>query len=115
MVIPQTDNYARPFVAPLPNFKSTDIVLAGGKGANLGELSNSGFSVPPGFVVTTSAYDLILESSRAQAPLTNLLSSCDFDSPISVKKTSQNISNLFQQIDIPHPLTEEILRAYHHL
>lgn len=33
-----------------------DIAVAGGKGANLGELLRAGFPVPPGFVVPTGAY-----------------------------------------------------------
>src|ERR687893_3196150 len=39
-----------------------DIALAGGKGANLGELSRAGLPVPPGFVVTTRAYDAFVEA-----------------------------------------------------
>ena len=33
-----------------------DIPLVGGKGANLGEMTNAGIPVPPGFIVTASAY-----------------------------------------------------------
>jgi pyruvate,water dikinase len=33
------------------------LALVGGKGANLGELSRAGFPVPPGFCVTTTAYE----------------------------------------------------------
>ncbi|MFB9907614.1 phosphoenolpyruvate synthase [Allokutzneria oryzae] len=33
-----------------------DTAIAGGKGANLGELTAAGLPVPPGFVVTTAAY-----------------------------------------------------------
>jgi phosphoenolpyruvate synthase/pyruvate phosphate dikinase len=40
-----------------------DLALAGGKGANLGELSRTGLPVPPGFVVTTGAYDAFVEAS----------------------------------------------------
>ena len=40
-----------------------DLALAGGKGANLGELSLAGLPVPPGFVVTTGAYDAFVEAS----------------------------------------------------
>ena len=29
--------------------------LLGGKGANLGEMTNMGFNVPPGFTITTEA------------------------------------------------------------
>ena len=39
-----------------------DLSLAGGKGANLGELSRAGLPVPPGFVVTTGAYDDFVEA-----------------------------------------------------
>ena len=33
-----------------------DIPVAGGKGANLGEMYNAGFPVPPGFVISSKAY-----------------------------------------------------------
>ncbi len=33
-----------------------DINLVGGKGANLGELTNNGVNVPPGFSITAEAY-----------------------------------------------------------
>ena len=43
-------------VAPLSHFGRDDLGLAGGKGANLGELVRAGLPVPDGFVVTTAAY-----------------------------------------------------------
>ena len=44
-------------VGTLEEFGRGDVAVAGGKGANLGELVRAGFDVPPGFVVTTEAYD----------------------------------------------------------
>ncbi|MGW0806707.1 PEP/pyruvate-binding domain-containing protein [Nonomuraea sp. NPDC002799] len=44
-------------VAPLNQFGRGDLPLAGGKGANLGELVRNGFPVPDGFVITTRAYE----------------------------------------------------------
>ena len=41
---------------PLGALGRADLSLAGGKGANLGELVQAGFPVPPGFVITTEAY-----------------------------------------------------------
>ena len=38
-----------------------DIAVAGGKGANLGELTRAGLPVPPGFVLTTAAYRTFVE------------------------------------------------------
>src|SRR5438105_4694165 len=44
-------------VRPLAALRATDVPIAGGKGANLGELVAAGFTVPDGFVLTTEAYD----------------------------------------------------------
>ncbi len=40
-----------------------DILTAGGKGANLGELVNAGFNVPGGFVITAEAYRYFLKKN----------------------------------------------------
>ncbi len=45
-----------------------DVALAGGKGANLGELTRiPGIDVPPGFIVTTDAYRAFLRSDNQLA------------------------------------------------
>src|SRR5688572_29329993 len=45
-------------VVPLSALDREALAVAGGKGANLGELLRAGFPVPPGFCLTTAAYDL---------------------------------------------------------
>jgi phosphohistidine swiveling domain-containing protein len=54
------------FVLSLDAIDSTLLPIAGGKAANLGELIHAGFSVPPGFCVTTAAYTRV---SAELAPL----------------------------------------------
>src|SRR5919204_8944 len=49
-------------VRSLGSLAARDVALAGGKGANLGELARAGFPVPDGFVLTTEAYEI---ASRA--------------------------------------------------
>ena len=115
MSIPKSENYALLFVALLDYFGRDDLNLAGGKAANLGELSRAGLTVPPGFVITTAAYDHLLKKDDAQSQLDQLFSSCDFDNPASVAATSQKIGNLFQNTSIPEQLKREILEAYHAL
>ena len=51
------------YTAWFDEISKEDIPLVGGKGANLGELSRAGLPVPPGFVVTTTAYDAFVEAS----------------------------------------------------
>jgi pyruvate,water dikinase len=43
-------------VVGLDQITKDDVEIAGGKGANLGELIHAGLPVPPGFVVTAPAY-----------------------------------------------------------
>lgn len=50
------DGGASSLLRPLASLRAADLPLAGGKGANLGELLGAGLPVPPGFVVTTAAY-----------------------------------------------------------
>jgi rifampicin phosphotransferase len=46
------------YIQPVSSIRASDGSVAGGKGANLGELIAAGFPVPDGFVVTTEAYVL---------------------------------------------------------
>ena len=47
----------------------SDRPTVGGKGGSLGELTRAGIAVPPGFVVTTSAFERFLEVIEARAPV----------------------------------------------
>ena len=44
------------YITQLADLGRGDLAVAGGKGANLGELTRAGLPVPPGFVLTTAAY-----------------------------------------------------------
>ena len=48
------------------------IKVAGGKGANLGEMTKAGMPVPPGFVVTTSAYSDAIKTNRLKKNIAGL-------------------------------------------
>jgi rifampicin phosphotransferase len=45
---------------PFDRIDATDLPRVGGKGANLGALTRAGIPVPPGFCVTTAAFDRFL-------------------------------------------------------
>ncbi|WP_277406990.1 MFS transporter [Lacrimispora xylanisolvens] len=45
------------YVMKFSEIRKEDILAAGGKGANLGELFNAGFPVPEGFSITSHAFD----------------------------------------------------------
>ena len=45
------------YAIPFEELRADHVELVGGKCANLGELTGAGFAVPPGFAVTTRAYE----------------------------------------------------------
>jgi len=51
----------------LANVSAHDVAIAGGKGANLGELIRAGFPVPKGFVITTDAFGLVMGAAKIEA------------------------------------------------
>ena len=104
-----------PLVAALTQFGRADLDLAGGKGANLGELIRAGFDVPEGFVITTAAYDLLLQTNGLQAQIRDKLASLQTEDPASVAEISQQIRDSIQRISVPNSLTSEVKDAYRHL
>jgi pyruvate,water dikinase len=101
--------------APLAQFTGGSIPLAGGKGANLGELSHLGFDVPAGFVITTAAYDLALQREGLQTEISAGLASLTTFDPASVRSASERIRTAIQDAPISLEIVEQILAAYRQL
>lgn len=103
--------------APLADFGATDIAVAGGKGAALGELVRQGFPVPPGFIITTGAYHSFLAGTKVGVELDKLLSrgpgeASDGGAPDGDDGTGGAIRALFAGAEMPGSLRREILDAY---
>lgn len=91
----------------------SNLAEAGGKGANLGELSRvPGIAVPPGFCVTTKAYRDFVRTSGEFAVLLHKLESIDPASPEALKAAGQSIRTHLETLDIPAPIRQEIIRAW---
>src|SRR5215213_9478209 len=95
--------------------RKDDIALAGGKGANLGELSRAGLPVPPGFVLTTAAYDTFVEASGIKGEVAALASATRADDPASFEEVAEGIRALFSGGKVPEEMGDEIRAAYHEL
>ena len=59
---------AMSYVVRFADLGRGDIAVAGGKGANLGELTRAGLPVPPGFVLTTAAYRAFVDEVAGGGP-----------------------------------------------
>lgn len=89
-----------------------DIPIVGGKGANLGELTNAGFPVPEAFVLTTAAYDYFIQSSDIMAKIESALEGIDRTSDDSLMAASDKIRAMFEECEIPEDLKKEIVARY---
>jgi phosphohistidine swiveling domain-containing protein len=90
-----------------------DLLLVGGKGANLGELVRAGLPVPNGFCVSASAYRHFLESSGLD-PLIEIALERDA-SASDAERLSNNIGSLICAHSLPSELASTLLEAYRQL
>ncbi|MCI0462291.1 MAG: hypothetical protein L0Z62_35515 [Gemmataceae bacterium] len=102
-------------VAWLQNLNKEDVVLAGGKAANLGELLRAGLPVPPGFVLTTTAYRQFVAANGMQAELERLAQTAHPDHTADLEAAAQAIADLFMAGAMSDAVTAAIREAYHHL
>lgn len=92
------------YVRLLQELTREDLSLAGGKGANLGELVLAGMKVPQGFVLTVEGYRRCL--SKIHVPEINVR---DF---ATLEEITSQIWRKIEQVDLPDEVTMEILEAY---
>ena len=90
----------------------SDVDLAGGKGANLGELARAGLPVPPGFIVTAAAYRAFLDASNLVAEIGARLSALDVTNPQQLQVTSVAIRQLLTAAQVPAEVSDAVAVAY---
>ncbi len=100
------------FVKWFEELHKEDVGIAGGKGANLGELTQAKIPVPPGFVVLSSAYYAFLEHNKLRVTIHQILSTCDISDPAQLNEASTKIQKIFSESTIPDDVSQEILEAY---
>lgn len=100
------------FTHTLTELRRTDTEYAGGKGANLGELTAAGMPVPPGFVVGAPAYAAFCESSDLRARLTEILAGLDVEDGAALEAASAQARDAVLHAPMPGVVRDAILRAY---
>ena len=91
----------------LQDIDQQELNTVGGKGFNLGTLIHAGFSVPPGFVLLTSAYQYFMNTNSLLEEVELLVQQVVPQDLASCERASQAIRALFVQ----HPIPEEIVQA----
>jgi pyruvate,water dikinase len=104
------------FVVRFAALGRDDLEVAGGKGANLGELVRGGLPVPPGFVVSTDAYREFVATHGLAGPIRELagrVGSAGADAGAdAAEDASVRIQALFTAAEIPDGTAKDIVEAY---
>lgn len=88
------------------------VPFAGGKGANLGELTAAGLPVPPGFVIGAPAYAAFCDATGLRARITERLSSLDVDDTDALEQAAREVRAMVEATPIPDWLAEAIRESY---
>ena len=99
----------------LEHTRSTDIETVGGKGASLGELTNAGLPVPPGFVVTADTYRTFLETADIESTLFDEILQFDPDDSEAVAEAASDARQLIRETPVPETVQQDIIEAYREL
>ncbi len=92
---------------------ATDLSRVGGKGANLGRLTQAGFVVPPGFVVGTTAYSAHVASNDGlRKRISDALAKVNYNKADELEVCVTQIRKWIVETPMPGPLAAEIERSY---
>ncbi|TQK70370.1 PEP/pyruvate-binding domain-containing protein [Nocardioides sp. SLBN-35] len=86
--------------------------LLGGKCASLVTMTAAGMPVPPGFAVTTAAYDAFVHESGIADRIHELLAGLDPDDVVRVDEVSAQIRELLLDCPVPEEVRAAIHGAY---
>ena len=103
------------YVLKFEDLNKSDIGIAGGKGANLGELTQVGIPVPPGFVVTAETYEKFMEDSGINGKVMDILDKIDINDTKELQMASEEIKAIITSTPVPDDMSTLILEAYNQL
>ncbi|MFD6442679.1 phosphoenolpyruvate synthase, partial [Peribacillus sp. NPDC060186] len=99
----------KPYVLEFREIDKTQLLLAGGKGSNLGELSKiHGIQVPEGFCVSTEAYKKALEQNEAFYALLDQLTLLKVEARDQIGEISRKIRKIIMEVEIPSDVVKTV-------
>ncbi|WP_284983425.1 PEP/pyruvate-binding domain-containing protein [Arthrobacter sp. efr-133-TYG-118] len=103
------------YIYNFADVQAGDVAVAGGKGVGLGNLVRAGLPVPPGFVLTTAAYEAFVDANGIQARIQELAALPSEATPQDYEDASAAIRDLFTGGSMPAAIAYELAAAYERL
>ena len=102
----------RVFTRSFSELNKDDVDIAGGKGASLGEMTQAGIPVPPGYVVLTDAFEQFLDETDLRQVIRAELAKVDQDVVHTAERASEQIQNLIKKEEVPEDIKTVIFDAF---
>ncbi|MFC8149564.1 phosphoenolpyruvate synthase [Bacillus paralicheniformis] len=97
------------FVLGFHEMEKTQLLLVGGKGLNLGELSNiQGIQVPEGFCVTTAAFQKAINRNETFQALLDQLAMLKVEDRDQIGEISRKIRQIIMEAEIPSDVVKAV-------
>jgi len=99
----------RSLVLGFQEMEETQLMLVGGKGLKLGELSKiEGIHVPEGFCVTTVGYQKAIEHNESYHALLNRLTMLKVEDRDQISEISRKIRQILMEVEIPSDVVNAV-------
>lgn len=102
------------YVVNLDRIRKENILLAGGKGANLGEMFQAQFPVPSGFCVTSGSYDAFIKENNFEDIIQDYLNKI-YLQKWETQKLAHELMEILSNGKLPKTMEAEIKNAYEKL
>ncbi|YCA45084.1 phosphoenolpyruvate synthase [Bacillus sp. JZ8] len=97
------------YVLSFQEIDKTQLLFVGGKGLNLGKLSQiHGIQVPAGFCVTTEAYQKALEQNEVFHALLDQLTLLKVEDRVQIREISRKIRKTIMEVEIPSDVVKAV-------
>jgi pyruvate,water dikinase len=103
---------ASPVIAWFADIGLEDRPHVGGKGGSLGELQRAGIAVPPGFVITTGAFERFIAALERKAPLRSRIESLGGADLSATAARCDEIRARIEAEALPAEVLDELTSAY---
>lgn len=94
-------------VVPFTEIFLDDVARVGGKNAHLGNLTQAGFSVPPGFAVTSDAFEVVVGHH-----VDRLLAEIDPEDVEALERRAEHVREVVESLEVPEQIAEAIAGGY---
>jgi pyruvate, water dikinase len=97
---------------PLNSLSGSDEAAFGGKSASLGELLSASIPVPPGFALSTAAFEVFMSESELWGVVEGALGAASLDDAAAVGQAAETIATAVRAAPVPDSVRDEIARGY---